>query len=218
VATFNIRHGERTDGRGVDTTALGVACAALDVEVLALQEVDRGLTRSGGADLTTVVAAATGTHAAFGPALRVRGGEYGNALLARTALSDVEVLPLPGRRDDEPRAAVIAWTGAVTVASAHLGLDRTVSGQQLDTVLTALKARPAPRLLLGDFNRPPALVIPRAEALGYTVADSGPTFPATDPHRRIDYAIVDGLTVVRTEVVATGMSDHCALVVELSAP
>ena len=60
LATFNILHGRSlTDGR-VDEGRLADAMAALDVDVLALQEVDRLQTRSGKLDLTAVAAEALG--------------------------------------------------------------------------------------------------------------------------------------------------------------
>ena len=45
VATFNIRHGESKDGR-IDIGLLTRTCADLDVEMLALQEVDKWMRRS----------------------------------------------------------------------------------------------------------------------------------------------------------------------------
>ena len=60
VATFNILHGRSlADGR-VDADRLRAAVAALDADVLALQEVDRGQDRSGRLDLAAIAAEAAG--------------------------------------------------------------------------------------------------------------------------------------------------------------
>ncbi|MGW5667712.1 endonuclease/exonuclease/phosphatase family protein [Micromonospora sp. NPDC003776] len=60
LATFNLLHGRSlTDGL-VDPDRLAAAVAAIDADVLALQEVDRDQTRSGNLDLTAIAARALG--------------------------------------------------------------------------------------------------------------------------------------------------------------
>lgn len=60
LATFNLLHGRSlTDGL-VDPDRLAAAVAALDADVLALQEVDRDQSRSGKLDLTAIAARALG--------------------------------------------------------------------------------------------------------------------------------------------------------------
>jgi endonuclease/exonuclease/phosphatase family metal-dependent hydrolase len=70
LASFNVLHGRSlVDGR-VDTERLVAACASLDADVLALQEIDRNQARSGGVDQTAAVAEAMGAPAwRFEPAL-----------------------------------------------------------------------------------------------------------------------------------------------------
>ena len=60
LASFNILHGRAFDGGPVSTERLVEACASLDADVLALQEVDRHQPRSGGVDQTAAVAEGTG--------------------------------------------------------------------------------------------------------------------------------------------------------------
>ncbi|HEX2274872.1 MAG TPA: endonuclease/exonuclease/phosphatase family protein [Acidimicrobiales bacterium] len=70
LATFNILHGRALDGGPVSTERLVEACASLDADVLALQEVDRGQPRSGGIDQTAAVAEGMGAAAwRFEPAI-----------------------------------------------------------------------------------------------------------------------------------------------------
>jgi endonuclease/exonuclease/phosphatase family metal-dependent hydrolase len=223
VVSFNVQHGRSVAGP-VDVALLAATCAGLDADVLALQEVDRGMDRSGGADLAAEVAAACGMTHAFGPALARGGGEYGNALLVRGTLADVEVVPLPRRDRAEPRVALLARAGLerpgaeVSVAATHLGVDRRESAGQLDTVLAALADRPLPLLLLGDLNRRPRGVRARAERAGLTLAGGPATFPNSRPALRIDHAAVAGLAVGAVAAPATPVSDHRPLVVELHQP
>lgn len=70
LASFNVLHGRSlADGR-VSTERLAEACASLEADVLALQEIDRNQARSGGVDQTAAVAEAMGAgHWRFEPAL-----------------------------------------------------------------------------------------------------------------------------------------------------
>ncbi len=63
LVTYNVRHGLGDDGR-VDAERLAQAVAALDPDVVALQEVDRLQDRSDRVDILRVVAEAVGAHEA----------------------------------------------------------------------------------------------------------------------------------------------------------
>lgn len=60
LVTFNVLHGASPDDGEVDLDRFAAAIVALDPDVLALQEVDRGQERSLGADLAAVAAEAMG--------------------------------------------------------------------------------------------------------------------------------------------------------------
>lgn len=135
VATFNIQHGLGPDGR-VDNHRLADAVAGLDADVVALQEVDRRQSRSGGVDQALLCARAMkAVDHRFLPALagpfrypgvrrRARATElpttpgYGIALLSRLPVRTWRVVLLPGATPwvwgrvqlgtDEPRVALAA--------------------------------------------------------------------------------------------------------------
>ncbi|MFE7404942.1 endonuclease/exonuclease/phosphatase family protein [Isoptericola sp. NPDC057559] len=137
LVTANVQHGV-VDGRRVDVERLGAALAALDADVVALQEVDHGQTRSGGEAQTFRLAEALGMREhRFVPALsgpldgrrrRARAvaladdgrspalDGYGVALLSRhpvrawrpMRLPGLNVPGLPPTGVDEPRVAVAA--------------------------------------------------------------------------------------------------------------
>jgi endonuclease/exonuclease/phosphatase family metal-dependent hydrolase len=112
VGTFNIMHGRSlVDGR-VDPDRLRAAVAALDVDVLGMQEVDRDQPRSAGADLTAAAGEGMGARearfvasvvgvpgVAWRAALDEEDGagspRYGVALLSRWPVRSWHLLRLP---------------------------------------------------------------------------------------------------------------------------
>jgi endonuclease/exonuclease/phosphatase family metal-dependent hydrolase len=221
VATFNIKHGADGDG-GVDLARLRAACAGLGADVLAVQEVDRFARRTGWRDEMAVIARATGLQAVFGEAARRRWRRYGNALLARGPISDVEVIRLPRPSEGEQRVAIVARVTVngfdLNVGATHLSFRRGEGAPQLQVLLDALAERDGPRVVLGDLNLGPEVVEPALAAAGYQVAPTGPTFPAAAPRTRIDFVAVAGLEVMSATTPAPGMSDHLPVVAEVRVP
>lgn len=99
VATFNVMHGRSASDGRVDIARFPATIAAIDADVLALQEVDRAQPRSGGHDLTASAAAAMGGEGRFAPALM---GTPGGAWRAAT--------PGDASRRDEPAYGVALIT------------------------------------------------------------------------------------------------------------
>ena len=111
LVSFNILHGRSTTDPLVDVDRFSRAVAALDPDVLGLQEVDRDQERSGGADLTVVAASAMGAvEHRFVAALSGTPGatwvaatgteqpgsaSYGVALLSRYPVTSWQVQRLP---------------------------------------------------------------------------------------------------------------------------
>jgi len=226
VATFNTCHGSNGRGTPTDQEALNAACAALDVDVLGLQELDRGRRRSGAVDQAAAAAAASGAVHAFARALEAADGEYGNGLLVRGDIEDVEELLLPQvtppwRAPSEPRSALLATVRVdgrtCAVAVTHLSTRPVEAGRQLLKVARALRRRPGPHLLMGDCNLGSLPVVAILRPLGlWPVRSGGPTHPRDAPRKRIDHLAGSGLHLTGVEVVDTGRSDHRALVADVS--
>ena len=119
LVTFNVLHGASPDDGLVDLDRFACAVVALDPDVLALQEVDRGQERSHGADLAAVAAEAMGAATTrfvaamtgdpgptWRPASRTLGEDapaYGVALLSRYPLVGWRDLHLPRITPPVPR-------------------------------------------------------------------------------------------------------------------
>jgi endonuclease/exonuclease/phosphatase family metal-dependent hydrolase len=234
VASFNILHGRSTVDGVVDPARLADAVRSLDADVLGLQEVDRAQPRSLRLDLTDVAAEAMGAvDARFVPALVGTAGEawrpargdedpsvpaYGIALLSRLPVRSwvtvrLPALPLP-RLHDEPRVAVGADLGDVTVLTTHLSFLPPWNRVQLCRLLLALRRVPGAQLLTGDLNirgRLPVLL------RGWTQLVDEPTFPAPVPRVQLDHVLARGFsaTLRAASVVEMPLSDHRAVVVDL---
>jgi endonuclease/exonuclease/phosphatase family metal-dependent hydrolase len=273
IATFNVQHGLGPDGR-VDNHRLAEAVAALDADVVGLQEVDLRQARSGSADQARLCAEAMGAvDHRFRPALagpfrypgvrrRARRADgpdvpgYGIALLSRYPVRNWRTVLLPpgtpwvwGRVQlgtDEPRVAlaaeIVAPSGPLTVVCTHLsvyqfptvswagGIARRAAGyrrgtpgerhaeRQVDHLRRRLAELPRPLVLLGDFNLRGSVP---ADRTGWHPLATGDTFPRHDPRFQIDHILWDGGADAGPpeavgRVVDTGVSDHRALLVDLS--
>ena len=234
VATFNIQHGAKGDyGRGYPEL-VAEACKELNVDILGLQEVDIGVPRSGKANLAEIAADATGMRYVFAKARTFRGrGQYGNALLVRGEIHDVEVIKLKGdhhkvkiaghvfRPISEPRNAIvanIAVNGQVlAVGITHVGGEKR--RQQLGRAAAALVDRPFPKILLGDFNLNLAAAQQCTGPYDLEVLKGPPTCPSWQPKHQIDHIALSGLRLCNISThPRLPISDHLALVAEVELP
>lgn len=130
--------------------------AELDVDVLALQELDCGY-HVAGADQIAELAAAAGMHAVAGPTMRRASGTYGNALLTRVATRAVRHVDL-SVQGKEPRGAIDAdleiGGRVVRLLVTHLGLRRFERALQVQQILRALRAGESGHVTVvaGDLN------------------------------------------------------------------
>ncbi|WP_432833214.1 endonuclease/exonuclease/phosphatase family protein [Dactylosporangium sp. CA-092794] len=137
------------------------------------------------------------------------------------------LIPQPKRArlmlfDDEPRvllAAVVATPiGRVTMATTHLSFVPGWNVRQLRMVRRALRAMPAPRVLLADLNLPGAL--PRIFSGWHRLAGV-PTYPSPAPRVQFDHVLADRRGFERLPRVvdvarpSLPFSDHRPLIVTL---
>lgn len=244
LASYNLLHGRdlRRDGT-VDLAAAAAAIAALDADVIALQEVDRHQERSGGLDQVDALATRLGMTGVFCPALLGSpdrswipadpdpgGPAYGVGLLSRVELSGAERRGLPGggagaRRssaslrnpgwDHEPR---VALTVRIRVGRWEPAVTVThlsyMPWRAVRQLRAAAAAATGPRVLVGDLNLPAWAV--RAALPAWHHAGGQPTFPAWRPRLQMHHVLVDATAEVRNAVASEHTtSDHRPLVVDL---
>ncbi|MCF7974462.1 MAG: endonuclease/exonuclease/phosphatase family protein [Phycisphaerae bacterium] len=224
VLTYNIHHGQGMDGK-FDYQRLAKIIKSVNPDVVALQEVDRKTQRASGVDQGTVLAQLTGMKSAYGKAMHYSGGEYGEAILSRFPITEVQSHPLPFASQYEPRALLVTklkpdnGLPEFLFAGTHLCHQseelRTDQVRQINKYLPQSGA--APVILAGDFNARSGSP-PMNELLKNGWLD------ATADISRIDYILLrrtDPWRVVSTSTIDERVaSDHKPVlaVLELSSP
>jgi len=229
VVTYNIHHGGGADGK-VDLPRLAEAIRKCQPDLVALQEVDEGVTRTGGIAEAAELGKLLGMSGVFGKAMDYQGGQYGDAVLSRFPIesSDVHHLPCRDGNKREPRCAVAATIGLskgrkIVFVSTHLDhthepSDRLAQAEELAAIVAK---EMLPVILAGDFNcdpgTPPLAALSKEMEL--TTANEPPTCPADVPKETIDHVFVkprEKWKVIETRVVDERIaSDHRPVVVKL---
>jgi endonuclease/exonuclease/phosphatase family metal-dependent hydrolase len=95
LVTYNVHSCVGTDGK-LDIPRVAAVIAALEADIVCLQELDVGRARTGGVDQARAIAELVKMHSRFHPAMFVREEQYGDAIL--TALPNRVVKAGPCRR------------------------------------------------------------------------------------------------------------------------
>ena len=224
VASYNIRHAEGMDGR-IDLVRIADVISRLEPDLIALQEVDKGVARTGGVDQMVKLAELTRMHAAFGKFMAYEGGEYGMGILSRWSIKEAinYVLP-PGT---EPRSALAARVGVrnsgeIVFVGIHLFDTAEERLAQSKALAQLFEAESAPVILAGDFNTEPEEDVLHFLKQNWTVPGKGDdrlSWPSDEPQVEIDYVMYrpgDRFKVLECRLVDEALaSDHRPLVVTL---
>jgi endonuclease/exonuclease/phosphatase family metal-dependent hydrolase len=230
--SWNIHHGAGIDGR-LDLERLARVIRDARVDLVALQEVDRGVERTDCRDLPKELGDLTGMAHVFSNNFHYQGGEYGNAILSRLPVLSWTNRHYRMLRNGEQRGlleARVRWNGRpIRFFSTHLDYrpdeaERLAHVEEIRQVVSLEESTPV--ILAGDLNAlPESRVIQSMKAFladAWIMAGSGAgaTFPSSAPDRRIDYVFLSKDSRVRARsarVLGSDGSDHLPLVVELTA-
>jgi endonuclease/exonuclease/phosphatase family metal-dependent hydrolase len=191
VLSYNIRHGQGMDGR-LDLERTAAVIRSVSPDVVALQEVDRRTSRSGGVDQAEELGRLTGMHAAFAKAIDYGGGEYGNAVLSKRPVVEFEVHPLPGQ---EPRALLEVRFEDFTFFATHLDVSRpeTLREESARKIVEIVRERgDVPAVLAGDLNTVRGRETLQVLSGEWRIAGDDreqPTIPSGEPRRQIDFIL-----------------------------
>ncbi len=225
VLSYNIHHGEGTDGK-VDLQRLADVIKSTGADLVSLQEVDDQTERTGKIDQTARLAELTGLNGRFVHQIDYEGGRYGQAILSRFPVSDVTVHWLPGTPDRERRIAgavsVTIDERQLTFVTTHLHHNNAAFRRDQASQLNQLFSETDGIVILtGDLN-----ATPESEPLQVlsqhwkSATDPSPemaTFPAVKPERQLDYILFrpqQRLQVISAKVIDEPLaSDHRPLLV-----
>lgn len=224
ILTYNIHHGEGMDGV-IDLERIAEVIKRAKPDLVALQEVDRGVERTKRVDQPAVLAKMTGMRAIFEKNIDYQGGEYGNAVLTRLPVSSFRNHKLPQSLPNEQRGMLEVHVSVgerkLIFFATHFDYHKE-DGERMESValLKALveKNSETPIIVAGDLNaRPDSRVIRETTAFltdsfDVVIGADCHTFPADHPTRRIDYLLsnnANDLRCVEHRVIPEGVaSDH----------
>ena len=240
IMTYNVHSCFGMDGK-VSPGRIARVIALYHPDVVALQELDVGRSRTGEIDQAQAIAHNLEMDVHFHPSIQVEEERYGNAILSRHPMRLIRAGALPGLSNCpnlEPRGAL--WVSItvdgreIQMINTHLGLsyrERLIQAEAL--VGSEWVAHPdcrEPVILCGDFNALPGsqawrrLCDPLRDAQ-MTLNNHQPksTWFGRYPVGRIDHVFVGqkvtvlGVKVPRMELTQMA-SDHLPLIVDVCIP
>ncbi|MGV8965938.1 MAG: endonuclease/exonuclease/phosphatase family protein [Cellulomonas sp.] len=224
---WNLHYGVSAEP-GVELEQIAQVIERSGADVVTLQEVSRGWVMGGGADMATWLAGRLGMQVVFASAA---DRQFGNAILSRFAMSDVDRHQLPYGAGPQRRSAVSATVHLVDgtpvrVTSVHLQHRAENTPTRLDQLGVLLAAEPArgSAIVAGDLNAVPGRPeIDLVAGAGYRSAidvagnPTALTSPSADPVERIDWVFGHGLAFSDVAVLEAPYSDHLPVVATVTA-
>ena len=228
--TYNIHHGEGVDGK-IDLLRISEMIARENPDLVALQEVDKGVLRTQRRDFPEELAALTRMTCIFSNNFSHQGGEYGNAILTKLPILKSANSRYQSSRNREQRGLLhvtVEFQGEPLVfMNTHIDY-RSDDTERLASVVEAEEIirnyAGSPIILCGDFNDvPDSAVHVRLKEHFRDVWEmigngSGLTYSSEHPAKRIDYIWISKdqrLRPLRVWVEETPASDHLPLVADL---
>ncbi|MCF6367985.1 endonuclease/exonuclease/phosphatase family protein [Rhizobium halophilum] len=228
ILSYNVHSCIGTD-RKLDPARIAQVIADLSPDIIGLQELDVGRSRTGGVDQAHIIASLLRMKYHFHAALHVTEERYGDAILTALPMKLIKsgMLPSSGEQRGALWVEITVGDTSLQVFNTHLGLRRSDRIQQAASLLSpAWLGHPAydgtAKVLIGDLNSVGSSTAYKHFARRFHDAQKAagatpkPTFPSRFPLMRLDHIFVsDHVEVVETQVPSTTLvrqaSDHVPL-------
>lgn len=224
--TYNIHHGAPENSNEVNLNNIATVIRKSGAELVALQEVDVNVARSGNVNQAEELAKLLGMHYYFSKSINYSGGEYGVAILSKYPMTNMrnELLPMPTSGEQRSVAmATINLPGDVSIefASTHLDLNvpnRTAQAERLNAISKSFNK---PFFVGGDYNAIPTSseMIKLKEEFNLSCISSCPfSFPVRTPNRAIDFVAFNKTAAAKFTLITANVlvgeyaSDHLPVV------
>lgn len=229
VMTYNIQHGAGADEK-IDLLRTAEAIKHEHPDIVALEEVDKGVARTGQRDLTAELAAMTGMTGYFSNNFYFQGGMYGNAVLTRFPILYATNTHYQMIRPKEQRGIIQLILDVdgrkVLFMVTHIDYrrdnqERLLNVAEIKRIITQYQSMPM--ILCGDFNDFPGTPVYNGmkerfdDTWGLVGQGDGFTYPSPKPRNRIDYIWISkdkSVVPVKAWVPITEASDHRPLVAD----
>ncbi len=228
VMTYNIHHGEGLDQK-IDLERIADLINREQVDIVGLQEVDKGVERTARRDLPKELAKLTGMKVYFDRNIVYQEGDYGNAVLSRFPMKKKKNTHYQMLHPDEQRGVIQVLLNVhgreLLFMNTHIDYrpadaERLMNVEELRKIVAA--AGKTPVIICGDFNSSPGsrthekmkeFLSDTWELVGH---GDGFSFSAADPKSRIDYLFIseDSIQPLNIEVIKSDASDHLPVVGE----
>ncbi|MFT5517480.1 MAG: endonuclease/exonuclease/phosphatase family metal-dependent hydrolase, partial [Rhodothermales bacterium] len=193
ILAYNIHHGAGMD-EVLDLDRIAALIREVNPDLVALQEMDSVVTRTGGVDQMATLGRLTGLQPLFGRFMAYQGGAYGMGILSGWPVERHVNHRLPD--GDEPRTVLAAHvkspeTGRLLrFVSIHFYRTEEERLAQAIRMEELLNAEPQTTILAGDYNSLPGDRVIQHLKQNWSFVDKGAdrlTFPSFGPEREIDY-------------------------------
>ena len=199
ILSYNIHHGEGMDGK-LDLARIAKVIRSVSPDIVALQEVDDQVRRSGHVKQPAELARLTKMHVVFEKNIDYQGGRYGNAVLSKFPFVQHRNVHLPSFNNGEQRGVLICklrlpsrqqpllFLGTHLDHRRHDG-ERLASAERINRLSDAYEQQPA--LLVGDLNatRQSAVLARFQKRWRIVHRKELPTVPVGKPTRQIDFIL-----------------------------
>lgn len=242
IINYNIQAGIGNDG-DYDIRRTAEVIRKSGADIVGLTEVDVHFdSRSNFDNQVEILAEELGMYSFYGPIYDLDPYEegqprrkYGMAILSKypiidahnheiTRLSTQDENPEPRPMPGFPEAKINVDGKVFSFYVTHLDYrgNPMIREMQVDDTLNIFSEVVGPKILVGDLNALPDA--PEVGPLFEYLNDSwelggggeGYTFPVSNPHKRIDYILVNqGINVVNSEVIDTEASDHFPVITDI---
>jgi endonuclease/exonuclease/phosphatase family metal-dependent hydrolase len=229
VMTYNIQHGAGFDKK-IDLLRTAQAINHEHPDIVALEEVDKGVERTDRRDLTAELAALTGMTGYFSNNFNFQGGEYGNAVLTRFPILQSTNTHYHMLHPKEQRGIIQLILDVrgrkVLFMATHIdyrkeNTERLLNVAEMKGIVQ--RYHHLPMILCGDFNDFPNGQVHAEMKTSFEDTweligqGDGLTFPSDTPKERIDYIWISqdkSVIPVKAWVPVTQASDHRPLVAD----